>query len=383
MPATDRTLSQSDNRRATWLELFFDLVFVAVISAVSTDLAHTVHGHLTVEQLLRFPLIFIPVWWIWMTHTLYANRFDQDDRTHRFIALLIMALVVLLSTYSERTLSVDFDKYVLTYVVIRWILAGMYFAVYRKEKRELNCARKIGDAITTGALVSGAALFLEGPAQYIVFYLGIVIDICWQGCLRHNACEHPVHRSHLVERIGLMIIILLGESVISIVGSLSQVDWTPLRVGAAVAGFAMAWGFWWIYYDAFPLLERASRLSSGNLLTLSHLLLCMGLLLLSEMIKYTIVDDMNRVTFNRLAICGMVAFYVGKQLPYWQLFPPWRKGIILNSTVCLAITVGSTFLPNIQLSLMGISAGSLIYVVMSFRMFRRHPVKDYLVPRNQ
>jgi len=55
------SLYQSKGRHATWLELFFDLVFVldlvAVIGVVTHDLAHTHDGHIGAEQLIRFPVL--------------------------------------------------------------------------------------------------------------------------------------------------------------------------------------------------------------------------------------------------------------------------------------------------------------------------------------
>ena len=69
-----------EHRHATWLELFFDLVFVASIGIVTHNLAHAHDGHIPVKQLLLFPIELIPIWWIWATHTLYANRFDTDGK---------------------------------------------------------------------------------------------------------------------------------------------------------------------------------------------------------------------------------------------------------------------------------------------------------------
>ena len=63
----------ADDRHATWLELFFDLVFVASIGVITHHLAHSHDGHLDARQAWLFPLELIPVWWIWATHTLYSN----------------------------------------------------------------------------------------------------------------------------------------------------------------------------------------------------------------------------------------------------------------------------------------------------------------------
>ena len=89
---TQARLKYFDNdRHATWLELFFDLVFVASIGVITHHLAHAHHGHIEIRQVLLFPVEFIPVWWIWASHTLYANRFDTDSKTHWAASLVIFA----------------------------------------------------------------------------------------------------------------------------------------------------------------------------------------------------------------------------------------------------------------------------------------------------
>ena len=71
------------HRRATWLELFFDLIFVVALSDASEMLNETHDGHIAPDQFLHFVLVFLPLWWIWAGHTIYANRFDTDSRQHR------------------------------------------------------------------------------------------------------------------------------------------------------------------------------------------------------------------------------------------------------------------------------------------------------------
>ena len=88
-----------EHRHATWLELFFDLVFVASIGVVTHNLAQTHHGHIELKQILMFPIEFLPIWWIWATHTLYANRFDTDSKAHRIASLIIMFLMVTMSAF--------------------------------------------------------------------------------------------------------------------------------------------------------------------------------------------------------------------------------------------------------------------------------------------
>jgi low temperature requirement protein LtrA len=60
--------AEGEIRRATWMELFYDLVFVVTQlgNRLSTD--HTFVG------VLEFVALFIPVWWAWVGYTIYASE---------------------------------------------------------------------------------------------------------------------------------------------------------------------------------------------------------------------------------------------------------------------------------------------------------------------
>jgi low temperature requirement protein LtrA len=53
--------SNNTNRHATWLELFYDLVFVVVIF----QLAHNLEEDFSLNGFLGFLALFVPVWWSW------------------------------------------------------------------------------------------------------------------------------------------------------------------------------------------------------------------------------------------------------------------------------------------------------------------------------
>lgn len=78
--------NNNTNRHATWLELFYDLVFVVVIS----HLAHSLGDDFSLFGFLGFLALFIPVWWSWTGAAFYATRFDPDDLGHRILILLQM-----------------------------------------------------------------------------------------------------------------------------------------------------------------------------------------------------------------------------------------------------------------------------------------------------
>ena len=72
------------SRRVSWLELFFDLIFVAAVAQVGVPLGedYSVHG------LVRYALMFLLIWWAWLGHTMYSTRFDADDVVQQLLTLL-------------------------------------------------------------------------------------------------------------------------------------------------------------------------------------------------------------------------------------------------------------------------------------------------------
>lgn len=67
------------------------------MSDASEILSETHDGRIGWQQLLHFVLVFLPLWWIWAGHTIYANRFDTDSRQHRLSTLVVMFLLIVLS----------------------------------------------------------------------------------------------------------------------------------------------------------------------------------------------------------------------------------------------------------------------------------------------
>src|SRR3982751_2599879 len=72
------------HRRVTWMELFFDLIFVAAVAEVGAPLA----ADYSPAGLLRYGFLFVLIWWAWSGHTLYSTRFDHDDLPQRLLILL-------------------------------------------------------------------------------------------------------------------------------------------------------------------------------------------------------------------------------------------------------------------------------------------------------
>lgn len=165
------------NRHATWLELFFDLIFVVVIGKVTHILGDVHQGHFEHEQLWTFVLLFVPLWWVWSSHTIYANRFDTDSNAHRLATLFVMLLLIVLSALIGDEPEVNYPLVIACYFGIRVAISIMYISSRRKLDDLGEFSSKLGFALLVSAVVSLSSILFDPPMRYLVAYFGIFLDI--------------------------------------------------------------------------------------------------------------------------------------------------------------------------------------------------------------
>jgi len=176
----------------------------------------------------------------------------------------------------------------------------------------------------------------------------------------------PVHTEHLIERVGLLTLILLGESVISLSAGLANISWTVVRLMTAATGFVTISSIWWVYFDSFHLLSR-QKLATGHSVAYSHLFVFIGLSILASLIRHAILDDMQVSDFRILLVIGTVCFFIGKQYAYFMERPELRRQLVVNTLVVFVLTGLALLLPRTSYILLGLTATVICYAFLSLK----------------
>jgi low temperature requirement protein LtrA len=140
-------------------------------------LAHTHHGRLGSGVWGNFILTFIPMWWIWVGHTVCSNRFDADTRPHRIATLFLMLLIMLASVQIGDNAVRSHVPFVVLYVAARLFIAASYFWAARVHRDKAKFARQTGMIYCGGALLSLSSVLFQLPVAVVVFYAGLLFDI--------------------------------------------------------------------------------------------------------------------------------------------------------------------------------------------------------------
>jgi low temperature requirement protein LtrA len=346
VPPRLRTLDDDETRHSTWLELFFDLVFVVAVAQLGRELGNDV----TAAGFFRFLAFSIPVWWAWMGFTFYANRFDTDDLPYRLIVLTAMLGVAALATTIPAAFAGDSRGFVLAYVFVRLMLLALYARAIRHVVEGRAIATFIFCAFSAAVVLWLASLLVPPPERYWVWAVALVIEVGAPLIGWRLIPSAPVDPRHAPERLGLLTIIVLGESVFAVVLAITDVNWSAEALLAAVGGFLCAASFWWIYFEfvnpefLFVALSRHGRILRGLVFVYSNFPIIAGLVALGVGVKLAIIaaggqsayDDTGWLLCAGLALsmAGLAAVELVTP-PYWLAIDFWMR----VSTAVLALAL--------------------------------------------
>ncbi len=304
-PKTGST--QNQDRHATWLELFYDLIFVIAIGQLTTFFSKD----LTLVSLGHFVLLFIPIWWAWTGHTMYANRFELDDSGHRVLTLTQVLGSLFIAVFIQEALLEESYLFACAYLFIRVVLLGMYLRIYIRhpESREIVNHFLIGFSI--GATIWLISIFTPPPIRFYLWGLSWLVEFITPWTNHQKLKVVPIHSTHLPERFGLFVIIVLGESILRITKAVSNLELWQFFSGAnAICSFILIVLIWWIYFDYIEEYITGKITGTGLLYTYLHFFIYLGIVITGIGLEYSILSHISTLAnvANFLMVTGITLF---------------------------------------------------------------------------
>ncbi|MBE7470819.1 MAG: low temperature requirement protein A [Anaerolineae bacterium] len=243
-----RTDEEEDReRRVGWLELFFDLVFVVVVA----ELSHSLAEHISLAGVIGFILLFIPVWWIWIGGTFYNERFETNDVSNRVFVFLQMLPVAALAVFAHDALGETSTGFALAYAAGRVIIITLWLRGGWHDQRFRPVSNRYAIGFGLSFLLFVTSVFVPPPVRFWLWGLGLLIDLVTPMTTLHIQARLPhFSTSRLPERLGLFVIIVLGETLVGVVrGVAAQHHLTLATMLTGGLGMALGFGLWWVYFD--------------------------------------------------------------------------------------------------------------------------------------
>lgn len=261
-----RTRRAHEHNRVTYVELFFDLVFVFAI----TQLSHGLLEHMTLEGALQAGFLMLAVWWLWINVSWMTNWLDPEKAAVRLMLLALMLAGLALSSSIPHAFEERAQAFVLAYVFMQvgrtlfmlWALKSHSPRNYRNFQRILAWVLAAAVLWIAGAFAGDASRFGLWGLALAIEYASPWLGFWTPGLGRSTTADWDVEGGHMAERCGLFIIIALGESILVTGATFSNLQWTAETVAALIVAFVGSAAMWWVYFNIGA--ERGGRLIAGS-----------------------------------------------------------------------------------------------------------------------
>lgn len=248
-----RIRQEHHHHRVTYVELFFDLVFVYAI----TQISHGLLAHLSPLGLLQTTMLMLAVWWVWVFTSWVTNWLDPERTAVRLALFVMMVAGLILSAsipdaFGERGLG-----FALAYVAMQigrsafmvWSIPPSQAALRINFLRILLWLTGTGVLWIAGGLAEGEMRIALWGIALIIEYLSPALRFRVPGLGASSLSDWNVEGGHMSERCALFIIIALGESILVTGATFAETAWTPATIAAFGIAFPGSIAMWWIYFD--------------------------------------------------------------------------------------------------------------------------------------
>ncbi|WP_426028440.1 low temperature requirement protein A [Brevundimonas sp. TWP2-3-4b2] len=330
--------------RVGFVELFFDLIFVFAI----TQISHTLLAHLTWVGVLQAAILLGAVWWSWIDTSWITNWLDPERVLVRIMIFALMGAGLVMSTSLPDAFGDKGLVFACAFATLQ-LGRGLFtlWAVRRDEVLLKNVQRiavwaALGAVLWIGGgLVEGQTRLLVWLVAVITEFIGPAVTFWTPGLGRSSSSDWEVEGGHMAERVGLFIIICLGESILVTGATFAGLEWTRPVVGAFATAFIGSLAMWWIWFsrahdaasEAIAGSDDAGRLARSAY-TYAPILVVAGIVVTAVGDEMSLSNPGGVVKFPVAAalIGGPMLFLIGAQVFKLAAFGTWsvpRLGGIL------------------------------------------------------
>lgn len=307
-----RLPSEEVERHATWLEIFFDLIFAVIVIKISDRLSN----HLTPIGILQCAALFIPVMWTWASYTVFAARFDNNDGIHWLMTFVIMFAGVIMAIQIPVALEKGATGFAIGFLIAQISLLLLYSRTLYDSLTPKNVTMLYMIGFGLGGVCWIISLLFDPLIKFILWTIGMCIYLLipWIGRKR-TLSKVPLDAVYIPERFGAFTIIIMGQIIASVVFGLESASWYPSSVLTSILAFILAILIWVQYFRFTQVADYKCTLGSGQPYIYTHIPLIISLIIIGVcaedfITKPKLIHENVNIIFCFAIILYLTSFYL-------------------------------------------------------------------------
>lgn len=325
-----------------FLELFYDLVFVAATMVLSNEFTRDP----TWKSAGLCALMFVLLWLLWFHTTVLMNVDRRDDLTQRGLMFVQMFVIFVITLeFVDRT-ETDPDFVGLGYMVGVFVLAFAYHRVRNRPGGTGNWAKGRRNRLLLAGLAMIVAFAIPDGIDFLVWALAIMLLVVPTSAAHSRGLPvEAIDEHHLLERAALLTLIVMGEAFVKVALVVSAGALTSTDIVSIAVMFIVLFSLFAVYFDDIPKAGIHPGILAGESWLLAHLVMQLGIVALAiGMSKYIQVENGH---VHDVAIIVLAAAFVGifgglTVIGLLGMREP-KRGLFILRVVTVALALGGGF----------------------------------------
>lgn len=300
-----------------WIELFYDLIHVVCVFVLGDYLSH----HIGWAGFFGFVALFSLVWVAWSDTIFYTSLYVSDDLWHRII-MSLQICTIMVFIFAVPSLGKGGEIYfAIGYAANRFLLGYMYMRASAHNHTTKSLAWTMGCFFSFIGVVFLLSVIVSAPWNYVLWGVAIVLTHFAYLTPKIGFINFPrflPRLTHLSERFGLLMLIVIGEGFFKMVITLSQTPADEVHLQIIlnyVVGGVMLFVLAWSYFDFVGFAEPKVHDRRRNLIVwwFSHLAAMMAAIMLGIALKGLVKVGLFEpfpVKYALIGCPGLVLFIV-------------------------------------------------------------------------
>lgn len=235
-----------ESKRASWLELFYDVAFVALVAQL-TYLAFDHHDTLT--DLFTIFIVGYTIFIAWWATTANRNLQPSETAMDKFFIQLQMVAAFLMSLTMTAVFAGEYFGFFFTYGLLRLLQGFMLVRMYYVHPATRPATYNILEGIVTGSVLWIATALAPAPYHFVLAGIALLVDIFTPLTRGKGNTTRYLNVYHLQERLGLFMMLVIGESMIVVALSNSAESFSLIETSIVFSGLFMMISLWWLYFE--------------------------------------------------------------------------------------------------------------------------------------
>lgn len=307
---------ESSLKRASWLELFYDLVFVALVAQHTYAVA--LH-HETLIDWLHIGIVGYLIFYAWWGTTVIRNIQGKEYVADKLFIQLQMVFAFLMSLGLPAAFEGNHQLFLWGYVAVRLVQLYVVERAFRLKHLERPNTNNIVHGIMVSVGMVAVASFLAAPYSYLLLVLAVVLEILNPLAQGQGNRVRMLNISHLQERLGLFLLLVMGESVLVVAIANTAAGADAMRPLVVFSGVIMMFALWWSYFHYMEKTGEGIRPKSLMFYLHAHAWLFGAVVLIAaaykKLLEHTTLYPLDTVLLTLgITLVGACMIMIRKQL---------------------------------------------------------------------